>query len=620
MKARGGVLETEMSRNFAQRRKRAARAQHFAGIVVNGLLNLGEGAHAGHYNIQHRSMQRRCIFAVEYDTAMLPDLPQDYYLDNVLTLLGHVRRVYADILDPEQLTFLDTFDALDDDARRLYVRLLNRNGTWFRADKLNYAEIGDLAGSIDRLVIAGCLATDGDIEPEELLALYTRPELLDALGRPAELRRLRRAELDAVLADDELADFHRQLRQLNTLLQVLRQDDYELCQMLFFGNLNQSMTDFVLRDLGLYQFESYRVDPEHRPYRNQLQIHQHWLIHQLELLFSFCDPADSQAISEVLDYFPDDIDTDTPAWRKSERLRHTIARQLERNGEFDAALELYRRCPLPPSRERRTRILAGRGETEAALALCSEILAQPIDDEESQFAASFALRTARRHKLDPPSTAADALIEHQPPVIELELPPRDSVELAVVEYFNANDSEPGCFYVENSLFNGVFGLWLWDVVFAPVTGAFFHPFQHRPSDFYEPDFTRRRAAALARAWGEIDSNRDLAEIVESRWQSKHGLMNPLVNWPALDLDLIRFALQRIPFADWCAIFERLLQDLRNHRAGFPDLVRFPPAGGYQLIEVKGPGDSLQKNQQRWMNYFHDHDIPHQLARVTWQTA
>ena len=620
MKARGGVLETEMSRNFAQRRKRAARAQHFAGIVVNGLLNLGEGAHAGHYNIQHRSMQRRCIFAVEYDTAMLPDLPQDYYLDNVLTLLGHVRRVYADILDPEQLAFLDTFDALDDDARRLYVRLLNRNGTWFRADKLNYAEIGDLAGSIDRLVIAGCLATDGDIEPEELLALYTRPELLDALGRPAELRRLRRAELDAVLADDELADFHRQLRQLNTLLQVLRQDDYELCQMLFFGNLNQSMTDFVLRDLGLYQFESYRVDPEHRPYRNQLQIHQHWLIHQLELLFSFCDPADSQAISEVLDYFPDDIDTDTPAWRKSERLRHTIARQLERNGEFDAALELYRRCPLPPSRERRTRILAGRGETEAALALCSEILAQPIDDEESQFAASFALRTARRHKLDPPSTAADALIEHQPPVIELELPPRDSVELAVVEYFNANDSEPGCFYVENSLFNGVFGLWLWDVVFAPVTGAFFHPFQHRPSDFYEPDFTRRRAAALARAWGEIDSNRDLAEIVESRWQSKHGLMNPLVNWPALDLDLIRFALQRIPFADWCAIFERLLQDLRNHRAGFPDLVRFPPAGGYQLIEVKGPGDSLQKNQQRWMNYFHDHDIPHQLARVTWQTA
>ncbi|MCP4472837.1 MAG: hypothetical protein GY815_19530 [Gammaproteobacteria bacterium] len=37
-----------------------------------------------------------------------------------------------------------------------------------------------------------------------------------------------------------------------------------------------------------------------------------------------------------------------------------------------------------------------------------------------------------------------------------------------------------------------------------------------------------------------------------------------------------------------------------------------------LIEVKGPGDSLQKNQQRWMQYFHEHGIPHQLTRVTWR--
>ena len=65
------------------------------------------------------------------------------------------------------------------------------------------------------------------------------------------------------------------------------------------------------------------------------------------------------------------------------------------------------------------------------------------------------------------------------------------------------------------------------------------------------------------------------------------------------------------------IFQRILQDLRNNRSGFPDLVRFPAQGGYQLIEVKGPGDSLQKNQQRWLQFFARHDIPHCLARVTW---
>ncbi|MDJ0776751.1 MAG: VRR-NUC domain-containing protein [Gammaproteobacteria bacterium] len=551
---------------------------------------------------------------------MLPELPQDYYLDNVLTLLGHVRRVYADILDPEQLDFLAVFDALDDDARRLYVRLLNRSGCWFRQDKLHYAEIGDLAAAIERLVSHGCLATDAAIEPADLLSLYTRPELLDALGRPAQLRGLRRAQLDELLADDSLADFHDQLRQRNPLLQVLRQDEYELCQMLFFGNLSQSMTDFVLRDLGLYQFESYRVDQAHRPYRNQLEIRQHWLIHQLELLFRLGDPGDSEALAEILDYLPADIDADAPAWRKSERLRHDIARQLERNGELDAALALYRQCPLPPSRERIIRILAGRGEAETALQRCAEILAQPLDDEEAQFAAAFALRLARRNRLEPPAAARPALIDHQPPVVELELAPQDSVELAVAAHYRELDGEQSCFYVENSLFNGVFGLWLWDVIFAPVSGAFYHPFQYRPRDFYEPGFIRRRAAQLERAWREIGDIHGLVRIVEHRWQAKHGLMNPLVNWAALDLELLRRALHRIPLRDWRMIFERLLLDLRNHRAGLPDLVRFPPDGGYELIEVKGPGDSLQKNQQRWMNYFHARDIPHRLARVTWQAS
>jgi hypothetical protein len=97
-------------------------------------------------------------------------------------------------------------------------------------------------------------------------------------------------------------------------------------------------------------------------------------------------------------------------------------------------------------------------------------------------------------------------------------------------------------------------------------------------------------------------------------------MNPLVNWQHLDLEIIEVALERIDFAHWRAVFDRILRDLRNNRAGFPDLVHFPPSGGYCLIEVKGPGDSLQKNQQRWMQYFHEHAIPHRLARVTWRTS
>ena len=65
------------------------------------------------------------------------------------------------------------------------------------------------------------------------------------------------------------------------------------------------------------------------------------------------------------------------------------------------------------------------------------------------------------------------------------------------------------------------------------------------------------------------------------------------------------------------IFERILADRRNNRSGLPDLIHFPAAGGYRLLEVKGPGDKPQKNQLRWMRYFRDHDIPYQIVFIDW---
>jgi len=76
---------------------------------------------------------------------MPEDLPQTYYLDNVLTLFEHVRRVYGDLLEQRQLAFLDDFAALSPDASKLCIRLLNRSHDCYRRGKLNYSEIGSLS-------------------------------------------------------------------------------------------------------------------------------------------------------------------------------------------------------------------------------------------------------------------------------------------------------------------------------------------------------------------------------------------------------------------------------------------------------------------------------------------
>jgi hypothetical protein len=551
---------------------------------------------------------------------MLPELPQDYYLDNVQTLFAHVSRVYADIIDDETLAFLRNFGRLETDARKLCIRLLNRRHDRFRRGKLDYPEIADLDAALAALAAAGFVEVDGEIDAAELLPLFTRAELLAFADDAAEFRKLRRPELEAALLDGANADYFQRLRASDRLIHLLHGDQYLRCQMLFFGNLNQSMTDFVLRDLGLYQYESYTIDADHRPYRDAVEIEQHWLAYLAESLFELIDRDDPAALLELCASMPDDIEPRSPAWRRGERLRYEIARQLERLGEFDSALELYRQCALPPSRERIARIFDRRGEHRRAFDICAQIATDPFDESELQFAASFGSRLARRHGFDTPPPIAEINQQHQPEIIDFELEPHDSVELAVAAHLDARAAGERCFYLENHLFTGVLGLLIWDAVFAPLPGAFFNPFQYRPSDFYDHDFCDNRREQLQATWDSLRDNDDILHLVKSRWRRKHGLMNPLVNWQYLDLEVIELALERIDHAHWRAIFERILADLRNNRADFPRLLHFPVAGGYCLVEVKGPGDSLQKNQLRWMQYFARHGIPHRLARVTWRAS
>ena len=158
---------------------------------------------------------------------MQPDLPETYYLDNVLILFEHVSRVYDDLLADELREFLATFDQLDSDAQKLHIRLLNRSQDLYRESKLKYAEIDDIPGAIERLAERGCIALAQDLEPADLLALFTKPELLAAAGQ-ADLARLKRDQLEAHLIDAADAEYFSALSQQDRFLQLLQRDSYSL--------------------------------------------------------------------------------------------------------------------------------------------------------------------------------------------------------------------------------------------------------------------------------------------------------------------------------------------------------------------------------------------------------
>ena len=168
----------------------------------------------------------------------------------------------------------------------------------------------------------------------------------------------------------------------------------------------------------------------------------------------------------------------------------------------------------------------------------------------------------------------------------------------------------------------MFGLAFWDVIFAPTRGAFFNPFQIAPADFQEPEFSVVRRDLIKNKFAELEKPDELKRQVDLVYQHKQGIANPMVSWRYLTPELLDLAMERIPLEHWFAMFNRLLLDTRSHRSGLPDLIVFPDAptankSGYRLVEVKGPGDSLQKNQIRWMRFFAEHGIDHAVCHVTW---
>jgi hypothetical protein len=61
----------------------------------------------------------------------------------------------------------------------------------------------------------------------------------------------------------------------------------------------------------------------------------------------------------------------------------------------------------------------------------------------------------------------------------------------------------------------------------------------------------------------------------------------------------------------------MLRDMCGNCAGFPDLIQFwPDEQRYRMIEVKGPGDRLQDNQIRFLDFCAAHGLPAAVCFVT----
>lgn len=534
-----------------------------------------------------------------------------YYLRNFRAVLEWVAAWHGDLLNDQEQHFVPAFLALPVASQGLLARLMMRKGELFRADKLGYPELGLIGPAAAPLIELGWLDPAPELSLEALFGLFTKAELGRLLSRPlaeaGQGRAGRKADWLAALAPlfpQPLPPGDWRLEE--PLLALKQQPLCDRFRLMFFGNLHQSWSEFVLAELGTFRYQPVAFDAASRPFwrRQHLDL---WLeVQACREDFEAGEPLEE--VQARLSAQPSDC-----PWveQRRQRLRFKIARQWERLGDLPRADALYQNCQYPGARARRLRVLERMGACQSALELAGQAIAAPESETERQQLDRLLPRLQRRLGLPCASAKTTPAID----TLTVHLPTSGFVEGAVSEYLAAPRAP--VFYVENTLITGLFGLLCWEALFAPVPGAFFHPFQSAPADLYHPGFHARRRAWFDPAFQALESGAHGPRILDA-FNQHHGTLSPLVHWGVLDEALLALALECIPAAHLRLCFQRLLRDLKANRAGLPDLIQFWPAEKrYRMIEVKGPGDRLQDNQRRWLAFFAEHRLPAAVCQVQW---
>jgi hypothetical protein len=537
-----------------------------------------------------------------------------YYLENFRLVLDWIARRYDDLLDEQERLFIASFARLPQPAQGLLVRMVMRKGTLFRASKLSYAELGDTLLAVRPLLDHGWVDPRPALSLEQLFTLLRKAELAACFRAHGVRGTEKKTELLTLLqplhpAPQVLEDWYGGFNETIFALNVMPICDR--LRLLYFGNLYQEWTEFVLADLGVYRYEKVEFSPDSRGIAERCDIDVCLELHACRQALDEGAPLPelAQRALAVLSRNP---------WLQMRQAKtlFQIGQQAERVQDWPLALSVYEHSNYPGARARRIRVLERAEDYAGALALLEHAQAAPESAAEVQQLLRVQPRLQRKLGLGGKARRVTRTVER----LEVRVTP--SPDLSVERLIQLHLAEEGSevHYVENALINSLFGLLCWSAIFAPLPGAFFHPFHSGPSDLHSPDFYQRRAELFESCLAQLDSEQ-WQDTVRQHYSSKFGLQSPFVFWGALTPALLEQAMHCLPVEHLRHWFRRLLLDIKANRTGMPDLIQFfPEERRYRMIEVKGPGDKLQDNQLRWLDFCAEHGMPVVVCYVQWEVA
>ena len=178
-----------------------------------------------------------------------------YYLNNFMQVLDWLELRYADVLSVEEQSFIGDFKRLPRESKALLVRMVMRKGIHFRASKLHYAEIGDIDTAAGPLLELGWVDEHMPLSIDTLFEVLLKVEILQCFSTAIDQPKGKKTDWLPALIEQ-----FPQTQSFNDWCPALEERLFSLTimglcdrlRLMFFGNLYQDWSEFVLADLGVY--------------------------------------------------------------------------------------------------------------------------------------------------------------------------------------------------------------------------------------------------------------------------------------------------------------------------------------------------------------------------------
>ncbi|MDJ0908219.1 MAG: exonuclease domain-containing protein [Woeseiaceae bacterium] len=533
-------------------------------------------------------------------------LPTFYYHQHFVELLDFVQRHYAHVLLDRHVRYLTDFRSLSVDAQRLYVRLVNRKGSVFARNKLRYPEIGDLGPVVDELRAGEWVGSPAPKHFAEMLGFLTRGQIYDVvLPRFAGISRsLRKADLVAfALENVEPSAFVAGVGSDQVVVQH-RHDETRFLMYLYFGRIQDSLSQFTMRDLGLVRTQDAADGYEPR-YGDREEALEHYYFATRLHAARKADAGQLSRLWAELGEWPEPVFAGSAALRDD--LAYKLGREAERADEPDTALALYRAGESAACSEKVARLMFARGDKEEAREYLERCIDEPRSDEEWLVASDLYERKFRKKR----TTVMTDLLRAAD-VVDIDESRSGAPERAVIEYFESLGHR--AFRTENLFWRTLFGLTFWEELFD---GAESHsPFERLPAALSNGTFHEQYADAIE---AKLEILADRASVKRSLLKvstSRYGTPNGVFRWRRSMLDAV-FALIDAGDPDaLAAVLRTLCTDFASARYGYPDLM-VVDGDGVKFVEVKTEGDQLRRNQLLKIAQLREAGFRADVLRVRW---